>query len=122
VFGKDPYWMLEIKRGADVGSDNHLVITKIKLKIASNRDKKMDTKSTKTNVQKLNIPEIKEEFKLELRNRFSILEAVTDMGNINQKWTQVKDIFIESSEKIRKQQKSMDNRRNVENDSRKKEN
>jgi hypothetical protein len=87
-------------RGADVGSDHHLVIAKIKLKIASNKHKKMNTKSKRINVQKLNIPEVKEEFKLELRNRFSILEAVTDMGNINKKWTQVKDVFMETSKKI----------------------
>jgi hypothetical protein len=45
------------KRGADVGSDHHLVMAKIKLKLASNRYKKMDTKSKRINVQKLNIPE-----------------------------------------------------------------
>jgi hypothetical protein len=73
------------KQGADVGSDHHLVMAKVKSKIAFDRDKKMDMKNKKMTVQKLNIPEIKEEFKLVLRNRFSILEAVTDMGNTNQK-------------------------------------
>jgi hypothetical protein len=50
------------KRGVDVGTDHHLVITKIKLKIASNWDKKMGMKSKRINVQKSNISEIKEQF------------------------------------------------------------
>jgi F0F1-type ATP synthase beta subunit len=60
----------------------------------------MDMKNKRINVQKFNLPEIKEEFKLVLRNRFSILEALTDTGIINRKWTQVKGVFIETSEKI----------------------
>jgi hypothetical protein len=99
VFGKKFVLIVRKKRGADVGSDHHLVMAKIKLKIASNRNKKMDMKSKRINVQKSNIPEIKEQFRLEIRNRFSILEAVTGMGNINQKWTQVKDVLIETTEK-----------------------
>jgi hypothetical protein len=66
-----------------VGSGHHLVTVKIKLKIASNRKNKIDMKSKRINVQKLNIPKIKEEFELELRNRFRILERVTDMENTN---------------------------------------
>jgi hypothetical protein len=75
-------------------------MAKIKLKIASNKYRKMDMKSKRINVQKSNIPEIKEQFRLEIRNRFSVLEALTGTGNINQKWTQVKAVFIETSEKI----------------------
>ncbi|GFG36512.1 hypothetical protein Cfor_11846 [Coptotermes formosanus] len=48
------------KREADVGSDHNLVIAKIKLKIASDRDMKSYMKSKRTDAEKLNTPEIKE--------------------------------------------------------------
>jgi hypothetical protein len=87
-------------RGGDVGSDHHLGTAKIKFKIASNRDKKIDMKSKRINVQKLNTPKIKEGLRLNLRNRFSVSETVTDMGNTNQEWTQVKVVFTRTNEKI----------------------
>jgi ERCC4-related helicase len=43
-----------------VGSDHNLVIAKIKLKIASDRDMKSYMKSKRTDAEKLNTPEIKE--------------------------------------------------------------
>jgi hypothetical protein len=60
----------------------------------------MDGKSKRINVQKLNTPEIKEESRLELRNRYCILKAVTGTRNVNKNLIQVKDVFIDTSEKI----------------------
>ena len=56
-------------RGADVGSDPNLVITKTKLKLS--RVKKTNTTSKKYEISKLNSTDIQKEFVLELRHRFS---------------------------------------------------
>jgi len=57
------------KRGADICSDHHLMIANFRFKISAAR-KKTATRRKKYNVQKLQMPSIREEFKLELKNRF----------------------------------------------------
>ena len=67
------------KRGADIGSDHHLMIANYRFKILAVK-KKFETRRKKYNVQKLQKSSIWEEFKLELKNRFSILS--TQNGDI----------------------------------------
>lgn len=61
-------------RGANVGSDHNLVITKAKLKLNSTSKKQVGTARHKE--RKLRIPEGRQQFQLELRNRFSIPQAL----------------------------------------------
>jgi hypothetical protein len=59
-------------RGADVASDHHLIVANIKLKL-----KKSSTHVSvkrKFDVGKLQDPKIQQEFKLEIKNRFQLLE------------------------------------------------
>jgi hypothetical protein len=62
------------KRGADIGSDHHLMTANFRFKISATR-KKTETRRKKYTVQKLQIPSVSEEFKLELKNRFLILSS-----------------------------------------------
>jgi hypothetical protein len=57
------------ERGADTGSDHHLMIATFKFKILATR-KKFETRRKKYNVQKLQMPNLWAQFKLELKNRF----------------------------------------------------
>lgn len=41
--------------------------------------------------------EVKEAFKLELRNRFSALETMNDENNIDGKWDNIKDCFTSAA-------------------------
>ena len=86
-------------RGADVGSDQNLVLTKAKLNLNST-DNMMSYEESKPR-----IPEIRQQFSLELRNRFDILQTQdqndTDAGdhqysaqpdstnNIEQRWQKI---------------------------------
>ena len=54
------------KRGADIGSDHRLMIANCRFKILAAR-KTFETRRKKYNVQKLQKPSIREEFKLELK-------------------------------------------------------
>ncbi|XP_062602943.1 craniofacial development protein 2-like [Saccostrea cucullata] len=60
-------------RGADINSDHILLLAKIQLKLRAERKVQGLRKLA---VNKLQQPEIKEGFKLELRNRFSALEMM----------------------------------------------
>ena len=69
-----------VHRGADVGSDHNLVITKIKLML-NNTGKKQEG-ITRFEESKLREPVIRQQLQLELRNRFSILQT-SDQNDIS---------------------------------------
>jgi len=52
------------KRGADIGGDHHLMIANFRFKILATR-KKIEKRRKKYNIQKLQMPSVREEFKLE---------------------------------------------------------
>jgi hypothetical protein len=86
-------------RGADVASDHHLVVANIRLKL-----KKSSTHvnvKRKFDVGKLQDPKIQQELKLEIKNRFQLLENLiteeTDTIPVNNEWQQIHKIYIESS-------------------------
>jgi len=46
------------------------------------------------------MPSVREEFKLELKNRFSVLSSQTENTNIEESWKILKNVYTETSEKI----------------------
>ena len=85
---------VRVYRGADVGTDHHLVIVKTKLKLHKVGKKPSISKRYET--CKLKVPEIKQQFKLEIRNRFSVLED--DSGNdLEKKWEEFKSIYNDTA-------------------------
>ena len=76
-----------VKRGADVGSDHNLLVIKHKLKLHKVQGKSTTSKRYKT--CKLKIPEIKEKFVIEIKNRFTALSEEQDVEN---HWTEFKSI------------------------------
>ena len=87
---------VKARRGADVGSDHELVISKIKLKLRVSKKPKSNTK--RYAVEKLKEPAIKEKFCIELRNRFSALEEVTE--EVEGIWENISDIYNQTADKI----------------------
>ena len=59
-------------KGADISSDHNLVVAVMQLKLCRVGKKAINT--SKYEYSKLRIPEVRQEFELELRNRFSCLE------------------------------------------------
>ena len=67
------------KRGADVGSDHHLMLAKIRLKISKVKDQ-TNRVNPKYDINKLQNNEIKAQFQLELKNTFTpLLEIENEM-------------------------------------------
>ncbi|XP_063410454.1 craniofacial development protein 2-like [Mytilus trossulus] len=93
---------VRVRRGADVGSDHHLVTANIKLKLmrASEpcRVQRFDT-------GKLRHIKNNHDFKLELKNRFQLLEQLKsnnteESETVDEQWQEVEDLFKKTSEKI----------------------
>ncbi|CAH1248758.1 Hypp8389 [Branchiostoma lanceolatum] len=92
---------VRVYRGADVGSDHHLVVSKIRLKLRATPPTKKRHKVFDTH--KLHTPEIKHEFALELRNRFQALENLEDEGEqdiVETTWNTITKVYSETAEKV----------------------
>ncbi|PIK40142.1 putative craniofacial development protein 2-like [Apostichopus japonicus] len=87
-----------VMRGADVASDHQLVRTQIKLKLKK-QDKKANPRM-KYDVSKLQYPAIKNQFSVELKNRFAVLEAVSDDVDIEAKWDNFNNAFNQSAKEV----------------------
>lgn len=61
-----------VKRGADVGSDHHLLLAKVKLHLKK-AEKLKDGTKLRFNITKLKDPSISKEFTTLLKNRFQVL-------------------------------------------------
>jgi hypothetical protein len=60
------------KRGADTGSGHHLVVASFRMKITANKNK-YNIMRKRLDVKKLENAQLKQEYKMELRNRFGAL-------------------------------------------------
>jgi hypothetical protein len=86
------------KRGADIGSDHHLVIASVQMKIIANK-KKQDIMRRRLDVKKLKNAQLKQDYKMELRNQFEALNH-SDDGDIEETWDKIKGIYLENAENI----------------------
>ena len=92
---------VRVRRGADVGSDHHLVTAVLKLKLR--RAGKKITGQQHFAVDKLHDPKVKAAFILQLKNRFQALADMSDNtqkgpDDANIKWEQIKNAYSNSSE------------------------
>ena len=98
---------VRVKRGADVGSDHHLVTAIIKVKLRKNGPRKQ--KQQRFDIEKLRDPKAKSAFILQLRNRFQALSdeknytqteqnTQTEPAGIDTMWKKIKSVFTQTSE------------------------
>lgn len=84
------------RRGADIDSDHHLVVAEVRLKIAVARVAGGPGKvGRRFEVGKLNDPDTRKSFQLELRNRFATLDTATD--SLDEEWNRIKVAYTETS-------------------------
>ena len=86
-------------RGADVGSDHHLILAKLRLKLKHYRSDNKNVR-LKFQVSVLKDPQKREEFKLALNNRYQPLQDLPDYEDINANWNLVKETFTNACQEV----------------------
>jgi len=82
-------------RGPDIGSDHDLLKINFKVKLRAKTEKKYNEKRKIVNI--FQHSKWKQEYDIELNNRFEILENVEDnIDDINEKWENIKTIIKET--------------------------
>jgi len=91
---------VRVKRGADAGSDHHLPLAKVRLKIA--KVKKWETYRVRLEVSKRRDPEIRDMFKRMLQNRFEALQQLIEEEElpVEEEWRQIEQGYVETCEKM----------------------
>ena len=81
---------VRVKRGAAAASDHHLVVAKLKIKLNTYNDQ-VARPSHKYNVHSLKVKSEAEKFKIELKNRFSVLSQLPEEP-VKEHWNSLREI------------------------------
>ena len=85
-------------RNADCDSDHNLVIARVKIRLKVNRGSRNERKM-RFDTERLKENDIKEEYQLELRNRFSVLaEERGEAEDVNQRWRDIEQAVKDVAE------------------------
>jgi hypothetical protein len=89
---------VKVKRSADIGSDHHLVTAYIKIKLRKTEAR--INKQARFDTQRLRDSTVKAASISYFRNRFQILQDISDEGeetSVNNTWTHIGKLYTESS-------------------------
>lgn len=88
-----------VKRGADAASDHHMVLATLKLRLKCCKPPSTTTR-TRYNVDLLRDKETADKFKINLVNRYQVLQQLYDDENaqLEEKWQQTKKVWTETCE------------------------
>ena len=110
---------VKANRGADIGSDHVLVVASVSLKLR--KTKREEERQQRFDTAKLKNSNTEKAFKLELKNRFHVLQEEQEMNidSFNQVLTETSKSLLGY---IKKRKENMDRNSHMENDRRKKRN
>jgi len=78
-------------RGADCDTDHYLVIAKFRERLAVGKQAAQRFDKQRFNLRKLNEPEVREQYQIEITNRFAALENSEDDEDVNRNWENIKE-------------------------------
>jgi hypothetical protein len=78
-------------RGADCDSDHYLVVAKLRESLAVSKQAAQKFDGKKFYLRKLNEPEVKNKYQIEITNRFAALENLNTDEDINRAWETIKE-------------------------------
>jgi len=78
-------------RGADCDTDHHLVVPKVKERLAVSKQSAQNLDGERFNLRKLNELEIRKQYQIEISNSFANLENLSDGEDINRAWENIKE-------------------------------
>ena len=83
-------------RGADCDTDHYLVIAEFRGRLAVGKQAAQRFDRQRFNLSKLNEPEVRDQYQIEITNRFAALEKVND-DDVNRTWENIQEIFQTSA-------------------------
>ena len=88
-------------RGADCDTDHYLVIAKFRERLAVGKQAAQKFDRQRFNLRKLNEPEVREQYQIEITNGFAALENLNDGEDVNRTWENIKEnIQISAKESL----------------------
>jgi len=88
-------------RGADCDTDHCLVIAKVREKLAVGKQAAQRFDRQRFNLRKPNEPEVREQYQIEITNRFAALGNLNDDEDVNRTWENIKEtIQISAKESL----------------------
>ena len=84
-------------RGADYDTDHYLVVAKVRERLAVSKQATQKLDEEIFNLRKLKNLEVKKEYQIEITNRFSALGNISDDGDINRAWENIKENITTSA-------------------------
>jgi len=76
--------------GADCDTDHYLVVAKVREILAVSKQAVQRFDGERFNLRKLNDLEVKDQYQIEITNRFTALENLRDDEDINRTWKNIK--------------------------------
>ena len=89
------YWKCEVL-GELIDTDHYLVIAKVRERLAAGKQAAERFDKQRFNLWKLNVPEVREQYQIEITNRFAALENVNE--DVNRTWENIKENILTSAQ------------------------
>ena len=88
-----------VKRGADVGSDNHLLLATVKLQLRRNPIK-MEEKGQRYNIVRLRNPDVSKNFSIAVKNKYEALNNIDEEAerDAESTWRIAKESYLHACE------------------------